>query len=57
MHRGKPLYLSQERYAALTHMVCRFMCTFDFLVSHVNITLIVKDAELSTVVLGRVLGW
>lgn len=21
MHRGKPLYLSQERYAALTHLV------------------------------------
>lgn len=54
MHRGKPLFLSQERYAALTHMVCMLMYTLNSLVSHVNITLIVKDAELSTVFLGRV---
>lgn len=22
MHRGKPLYLNEERYAAITYMVC-----------------------------------
>lgn len=28
MHRGKPLYLNEERYAALTYMVLRVFADF-----------------------------
>lgn len=31
MHRGKPLYLNEERYAALTNMVMKETSVFFFL--------------------------
>lgn len=34
MHRGKPLYLNEERYAALTHMVKELLLALLILFSH-----------------------
>lgn len=34
MHRGKPLYLNEERYAALTHMVKELLLALLILFPH-----------------------
>lgn len=41
MHRGKPLFLNEERYAALTHMVNLYLS----LISHVNTIMRVQDLK------------
>lgn len=41
MHRGKPLFLNEERYAALTHMVNLYLS----LISNVNTIMRVQDLK------------
>lgn len=37
MHRGKPLYLNEERYAALNHMVKKeLLCSFRWRITYPN---------------------
>jgi hypothetical protein len=53
MHRGRPLYLSEERYAALTYLVWIFSKDTNVLQMWVKV---LKKCCLETEVLGFVYG-